>query len=532
MRVEFLWHAYKYFPYERVLAERELTALLRNRPVTAPSSLRLEKARGWQRAAIRATYFQEAVCEDGRRVIPQQALLEASANGSCGDSLPGFEEHVSLRKQSTRYSAHGLHEYRGKFNPQVVRAIGNVLQLQIGAWVLDPFCGSGTSLLEAAHIGWNAIGIDQNPLAALIANVKITATTMPLEDLSLAAETLRGRLLNRVRGVSFACAFGPDVSREVAGDEWESHLPSLHYLRSWFTQSVLAQISAILQEVDALPSEGIRGVFRVILSDILRGVSLQDPGDLRIRRRKSHEENRPVIPVFLQTVDERIALIAKARKYIAKLPVKQQAICGDARKCVSLVRRCAGGAFDAAITSPPYATALPYIDTQRLSLVVLGLAEASEIRVFEKALIGNREILESERREGDRALSINSAGLPRDCSDFCLQLLNSVRGASDGFRRRNMPTLVYKYLCDMKSVFGEVRQLLKSGGRFALVVGPNRARLGGRDFLIDTPRLLVSVARSKGFSLDEEIPLDTYQRFDIHRSNSIRKEMLLILRTD
>src|SRR5205814_1650952 len=70
--------------------------------------------------------------------------------------------------QPTRYSAHGLHDFRGKFNPQIVRAIGNLLALDEGACVLDPFCGSGTTLLEGAHIGWNVAGVDLNPLVVLI----------------------------------------------------------------------------------------------------------------------------------------------------------------------------------------------------------------------------------------------------------------------------------------------------------------------------------------------------------------------------
>ncbi len=46
--------------------------------------------------------------------------------------------------------------------------------------------------------------------------------------------------------------------------------------------------------------------------------------------------------------------------------------------------------FDAAITSPPYATALPYIDTQRLSLIWLGFASPKEVKVLENNLIGSR----------------------------------------------------------------------------------------------------------------------------------------------
>lgn len=79
-------------------------------------------------------------------------------------------------------------------------------------------------------------------------------------------------------------------------------------------------------------------------------------------------------------------------------------------------------------------------------------------------------------------------------------------------------------------MFEQVSRLLRTGAPFALVVGRNKTQLGTRTFTIDTPRLLASLAEEKGFFIEEVLELDTYQRFDVHRANSIRSEALLVLK--
>ena len=167
-RVELKFHDYRYLPYELRLAELEAESLLGAVPQRINGSLHLEPPNGVAAEALdRLTYFRHASVEGKPVVVPQQARLEASA------STHGNPNR--LRRQQTRYSAHGLHEYRGKFNPQMVRTVTNILGLNVGDRIWDPFCGSGTVLLEARHQGFNAVGLDLNPLAVAIANAKLSA---------------------------------------------------------------------------------------------------------------------------------------------------------------------------------------------------------------------------------------------------------------------------------------------------------------------------------------------------------------------
>ena len=87
----------------------------------------------------RLVYFSAAVSKGKRICTVQRELEQAGGSGH--------------NRQATRYSVHGLHEYKGKFNPQVVRALLNILGIGESDRVLDPFCGSGTTLIECAHMG-------------------------------------------------------------------------------------------------------------------------------------------------------------------------------------------------------------------------------------------------------------------------------------------------------------------------------------------------------------------------------------------
>jgi len=73
---------------------------------------------------------------------------------------------------STGYATHGLFPYRGKFHPQLIKGLLNILSVQPGEIVLDPMCGSGTLNVEAAIIGIDSIGIERSPFCILMSKAK------------------------------------------------------------------------------------------------------------------------------------------------------------------------------------------------------------------------------------------------------------------------------------------------------------------------------------------------------------------------
>lgn len=533
-QAQLLWNSYRYFPYEKDFAKREVEALFARVPSASAAGLRVSlNGRTAEEDFTRLTYFNRAVLPDGSILIPKQVELEASEQVNGQSSLP-LDAVGGARRQSTRYSAHGLHEYRGKFNPQVVRAIGNLLALQPDSWVLDPFCGSGTTLLECAHCGWNGVGLDLNPLAVFISNAKITALKATPSRLLRATNCLSDSLASVSDNLSFDEPWGPLVLRRIGVEEAMRLLPHYDYLENWFPQAVLAQIARVLQAISESAPKGLETVFKVVLSDLLREVSYQDPQDLRIRRRKNAKENYPLIPHFLSNVERKIGAIIRARECLPRLDTHQIAFHADSRKPLLLPRQLSlpeAAGFDATICSPPYATALPYIDTQRLSLVLLGLASPHDLRMFEKTLVGTREICQSEKQSLEAELEANLDALPQNITSLCRRMSRLSEDAQDGFRRKNMASLVYRYFLDMKETLETTLAVTKPGGSLAIVVGRNRTRLGGRLLTLDTPRLLGELAECVNWRMEALVPMDTYHRFDIHRANSINTEALLLLKS-
>jgi hypothetical protein len=76
------------------------------------------------------------------------------------------------------YATHGLFPYRGKFHPQMIKGIMNIIGLKAGGTVLDPMCGCGTTLIEASIIGIDSIGVELSPFACLMAHAKLAGLNM------------------------------------------------------------------------------------------------------------------------------------------------------------------------------------------------------------------------------------------------------------------------------------------------------------------------------------------------------------------
>ena len=88
---------------------------------------------------------------------------------------------------STGYATHGLFPYRGKFHPQLIKAIINIININRGDTILDPMCGSGTTNIEAALMGINSYAIDASPFCRFMTKVKresLSISPKSLENIS------------------------------------------------------------------------------------------------------------------------------------------------------------------------------------------------------------------------------------------------------------------------------------------------------------------------------------------------------------
>lgn len=490
-----VWHPYSYYPYERELARREIKSLFQTDDLVDCAD-GLELANAGNGDGRRLTYFAQVI--NGQGIFETtQSLLENTAR-------------IGRKRQATRYSVHGLHEYKGKFNPQVARSILNILGVKPGQHVLDPFCGSGTTLVECAHLGVHGYGLDLNPLAIFIAKAKLRALATPAADL----RECHRRLANR-------------VSRR---QKWQTRIGTTDreiYLGLWFEDSILQAIELLLVLIRAEAGDNA-DFFLTIASNLLRDYSLQDPNDLRIRRRKTPTPTTPFVEAFIFACERALTRLSDVQAVLgATTPIGDAAV----RDVGKLRRDAVPVTFDAAVTSPPYAMALPYIDTQRLSLVWLGLVPPGEILKLERDLIGSRELQGAERKIILARLRDQESLLPEAETSFCAKLASAL-SSQDGFRRQAVPLVLNRYFHAMQASFITVKRVLRRGAPYALIVGQNHTVLGGTRFDINTPTHLANIASKTGWKIVDILPLQTYQRYGYHMNNAIAAETLITLRND
>jgi len=496
-------------PFEEELAKRELEALL------LPGEKCVEEHGYWlvytERSEDlfrkRLTYWQRV----GRSVLEPtvQKALELTQNG-----MQGVRElHRSRR---LRYGPHDIHEYRGKFFPQLVRSLITISGVPDGAVVLDPMIGSGTTACEAVAFGRSAIGADCNPLSVLISTVKATIPSLPLSKFESYAERWR-------RETRFAKASPAGI--------WDRE--DLDYLRLWFDPAAIDDLAMARAWIEQAQDAFERQFLLVCLSDIVRSVSWQKESDLRVRKEIRPYEHGTALKRFTEKVREECDRIAP---YLGVLPQKKPpttlAIRDGNAIQVDEIFRDYRGKVDLLVTSPPYATALPYLDTDRLSLIVLGLLPRREHRTRETLMIGTREITERQRlAEWDRLLA-RKAELP----DSVVTLIEHIAAhyhsgaATVGFRRRNLPALLGKYFLDMLDAMAAARRMMRKGAHGYYVVGNNSTEIDGERVEIATDSFLLELGERAGWSAVETINMELLPSRDIFRENRGSKEAILCFR--
>jgi site-specific DNA-methyltransferase (cytosine-N4-specific) len=185
------------------------------------------------------------------------------------------------------------------------------------------------------------------------------------------------------------------------------------------------------------------------------------------------------------------------------------------------------GMVDLLVTSPPYATALPYLDTDRLSLIVLGLLPRKSHGDAERDMVGTREVTERERREAWAAYEARRNELPAEISGLIDRIAGVNHGDGVGFRRRNLPALLGKYFLSMLDAMRSARVLMKPGALGHYVVGNNSTEVNGQKIGIPTDQFLFELGAAAGWTPVEKIPMELIASRDIFRENRGSSETIL-----
>ncbi len=491
---------YKLWPYEGVIRSAEIQHLLGVRAKETLCDVLTATISPLQIDCLRRLTFSHSFEAPNIHAEPTwQAILEN------GDALK-----TSARKDP-KYATHGIHAYKGKFYPQLARSLFNLADLSGGQRVLDPFCGSGTVLLEVYLNGLEGIGFDMNPLAVKIARAKT--------EILLVDPYLRDRLLAR---------FQERAAKLQPSDEFDVFsVPAMTEIESWFAPKVIPKLAALLKAIRETPDVRVKEFLEVLLSNILREVSQQDPEDLRIRRRVPPLKDAPVFDLFCTHLAEQRSRLSTFAARANKAPCRfgEASIYeSDSRETLSF-RRIGLGAdsVDAVVTSPPYATALPYIDTDRLSILLLDRRTSVERSKIEESLTGSREIRNGTRREIEISIEHGDfTDIPSVCAQRIVSNVYKLNKNADvGFRRKNMAAVLYRYFADMAKVFRNLDIALRPGGSAFFVIGDNMTVAGGKEIPIKSADVFNELADTLGWKVIQRIPITVTTEKRPHTRNSI-----------
>ncbi len=257
----------------------------------------------------------------------------------------------------TGYLTHGLHPYPAKFIPQIPNALIQELS-SVGETIADIFCGSGTTLLEALQLKRHAVGIDANPLAALISRAKTTPLTDDdFQDLAIhreacevllhSAEILTSDLFHRESG--------------FISPQWR---PLADVCEFWFLPHVVEELAELRSLIDHVSSNAARRLCTVTFSSIIVSVSKQD-SDTRYVRRNKDIGPGGAVRRYLSQLDA-ATIATREMTDLVEGRFSCEVLHAD------ILQTPVVPPFDLVVTSPPYPNAYSYHLYHRTRLMWLG----------------------------------------------------------------------------------------------------------------------------------------------------------------
>jgi hypothetical protein len=417
------------------------------------------------------------------------------------------------------YPSHDWYRFVLSYPPHLVREYLARFAIQPHQRVLDPFCGTGTTVVECKKHGFSAEGIEANPVAHFACRVK-TDWSMDAQSLleiaeAVAAETRRLLEAQGINDDAHSVLFAHNTPPSTALLDLSPEAKAL-LLKDSISPLPLHKALTLLAQIDAHADTHWRDYARLALAHVLvySAGNLHFGPEVGIGKIKI---DSPVIVPWLARMRQ-IASDLHALHPLAATPTYVHH--GDSRDVAHILTP---NSIDAVITSPPYPNEKDYTRTTRLEAVVLGFIESkAQLRAMKQGLL----------RSNTRNVYVHDtddawiANFPQihEIADT-IERRRIELGKDSGFERMYARTTKL-YFGGMARHLAELRPFLRHGARLAYVVGDQASYLR---VMIRTGQLLADIARSLGY---EVVGIDLFRTRLATATREQLREEVLVLRWD
>jgi len=408
------------------------------------------------------------------------------------------------------YAFHKWYRFVLSYPPHLVRTYLKDFGISDGATVLDPFCGTGTTIVEAKRNGIQGIGLEANPFPYFACSVKVDWSIDPDELMDRALEIAEHTLLAlKASGIDDNALFSknnidlrflnPDASKLLIRDSisplpLHKTLVLLEYLKQYADQpcykyGVLALGSALVNSIG----------------------NLRFGPEVGVGKKK---KDMPVVKLWLAEVQK---MVNDLQSVAGIKPPECFVYAVDSR---NLTRVLTPNSIDCVITSPPYPNEKDYTRTTRLESVVLGfIRDKAELRGFKQSLLrsNTRGVYKADQ---DDLWVANHAEIQRIAKE--IEERRIALGKTSGFEK--LYGRVSKlYFGGMARHFSELSSTLRPGAKLAYVVGDQASYL---QVMIRTGQLLADVAERIGYRVER---IDLFRtRFATATQEELREEVVVL----
>lgn len=344
-----------------------------------------------------------------------------------------------FRGTDTRAMTHCFHDYPARMIPQIP---SKLLELfgSSAKRLFDPYCGTGTSLVEAQLRGIDAAGTDLNPLARLIAKAKTTPIRQQILDL----------YLKDFSEFTFKARF--------EGEPSVLPLPNFPNIDFWFQPDVIRKLTYLKQYIWQIDNEDVRDFFKVAYSETVRESSLTRNAEFKLFR-MTEKQLQSFNPDVYGIIENKLSRNRKGMMaYLAALkqsPRKATVTIYDFNTVEGIPDSLPSSDFDLIITSPPYGdsrTTVAYGQYSRLSSQWLDLEEPN---LVDKKLMGGQ----------------SNGHIPKfDCPP----LDKAIKKISDVDHKRSLE--IASFYIDLEKSIHNVSRLIRRAGYVCYVVGNRRVK--------------------------------------------------------